>query len=87
MGNPIAGEAGTINKWRVRSGFIPNVLGFKARSQLAPELKLELLEEPRERVRLVRLCEILEALAAAVERQREIAELASRNGRVKTCDG
>ena len=58
-----------------------------SRFELAPELKLELLEEPRERVRLVRLCEILEALAAAVERQREIAELASRNGRVKTGDG
>ena len=55
-----------------------------SRFELAPELKLELLEEPRERVRLVRLCEILEALAAAVERQREIAELASKNGRVKT---
>jgi Lon protease-like protein len=54
-----------------------------SRFELAPELKLELLEESRERVRLVRLCEILEALAAAVERQREIAELASKNGRVQ----
>jgi ATP-dependent Lon protease len=58
-----------------------------SRFELAPELKLELLEESRERVRLVRLCEILEALATAVERQREIAELASRNGRVKAVEG
>jgi Lon protease-like protein len=54
-----------------------------ARFELAPELKLELLEEPSERLRLKRLCEILETVAAAVERQREIAELAHRNGRVK----
>ena len=54
-----------------------------SRFELAPELKLELLEEPRERVRLVRLCEILETLAEAVERQREVAELAQKNGRVK----
>jgi ATP-dependent Lon protease len=53
-----------------------------SRFELAPELKLELLEESRERVRLVRLCEILETLAEAVERQREIAALAQRNGRV-----
>jgi Lon protease-like protein len=58
-----------------------------SRFELAPELKLELLEESRERVRLVRLCEILEALATVVERQREIAELASRNGRVKAVEG
>ncbi len=44
-----------------------------SRFELAAELKLELLEESRERVRLVRLCEILETLAEAVERQREIA--------------
>ncbi|MCZ7589382.1 MAG: LON peptidase substrate-binding domain-containing protein [Gaiella sp.] len=51
-----------------------------SRFELAPELKLELLEEESERVRLKRLCEILETVAAAVERQRETAELASRNG-------
>ena len=48
-----------------------------SRFELAPELKLELLEETSERVRLVRLCEILETVAAAVERQREIAERAA----------
>jgi Lon protease-like protein len=51
-----------------------------SRFELAPELKLELLEEPSERVRLKRLCEILETVATAVQRQRETAELASRNG-------
>jgi len=54
-----------------------------SRFELAAELKLELLEEPSERVRLKRLCEILETVAAAVERQRETAELASRNGHAK----
>ena len=54
-----------------------------ARFELAPELKLELLEETSERVRLARLCEILETAAAAVERQRAIAELAQTNGHAK----
>jgi ATP-dependent Lon protease len=53
-----------------------------SRFELAADIKLELLEETSERVRLVRLCEILETVAAAVERQREIAEKASRNGHV-----
>jgi len=53
-----------------------------SRFELAAELKLELLEETSERVRLLRLCEILETVAAAVERQREIGERASKNGRV-----
>jgi len=53
-----------------------------SRFELAPELKLELLEEPSERVRLKRLCEILETVATAVQHQRETAELASRNGHV-----
>jgi Lon protease-like protein len=51
--------------------------------ELAPELKLELLEETSERVRLTRLSEILEAAAAAVERQRAIAELAQTNGHAR----
>jgi Lon protease-like protein len=51
-----------------------------SRFELAPELKLELLEGTSERLRLKRLCEILETVANAVERQRETAELASRNG-------
>ena len=54
-----------------------------SRFELAPELKLELLEERSERVRLTRLCEILETVASAVERQREIAERAQTNGRVQ----
>jgi len=55
-----------------------------SRFELAPELKLELLEEPSERVRLRRLCEILETIAAAVERQREVAARAATNGHVRT---
>jgi hypothetical protein len=54
-----------------------------ARFELAPELKLELLEQTSERQRLVRLCEILETAAASVERQRAIAELAQTNGHAK----
>ncbi len=54
-----------------------------SRFELAPELKLELLEETSERVRLARLCEILETAAAAVERQRAIAELAQTNGHAR----
>jgi len=54
-----------------------------ARFELAPELKLELLEGTSERQRLVRLCEILETAAASVERQRQIASLAQTNGHVK----
>ena len=54
-----------------------------SRFELAPELKLELLEETSERRRLLRLCEILETIAAAVERQREVAALAQTNGRAR----
>jgi Lon protease-like protein len=54
-----------------------------SRFELAPELKLELLEETSERRRLVRLCEILETIATAVERQREVAAIAQRNGKAK----
>ena len=51
-----------------------------SRFELAPELKLELLEETSERLRLKRLCEVLETVAQAVERQRATAELAAKNG-------
>lgn len=54
-----------------------------SRFELAPELKLELLEETSERVRLTRLSEILETAATAVERQRAIAELAQTNGHAR----
>jgi Lon protease-like protein len=52
------------------------------RVELAPEVKLELLEEVSERVRLERLCEILDEVATAVRRQRRAAERAATNGRV-----
>ena len=54
-----------------------------ARFDFAPPLKQELLEERSERVRLDRVCEILEEAAEVVARQREIAELASTNGHAK----
>ena len=53
------------------------------RFELSASLKQELLQETSERARLVRVCEILEGAAAAVERQREIAALAQRNGRAQ----
>jgi len=39
-GEPIPGEAGTISKWRLRSGYFPNILGLGVRSQVAEDLKL-----------------------------------------------
>ena len=51
------------------------------RFELAAELKQELLQETSERVRLRRLCEILEGATVAVERQREIAARAQTNGK------
>jgi Lon protease-like protein len=53
-----------------------------ARVELAPDVKLELLEETSERVRLERVCELLEGAAVTVERQRRAAERAAGNGRV-----
>ncbi len=52
------------------------------RVELAPEVKLALLVETSERVRLEQLCEILEGVVAAVRRQRLAAERAASNGRV-----
>jgi Lon protease-like protein len=52
------------------------------RVELAPEVKLQLLEEVSERVRLERLCEILEEVVTAVRLQRRAAERAATNGRV-----
>ena len=52
------------------------------RVELAAEIKLELLEETSERVRLDRVCELLEGAAATFERQRRAAERAATNGRV-----
>jgi Lon protease-like protein len=53
------------------------------RFELAAGVKQQLLHVTSERARLKRVCEILEAAAAAVERQREIAGRAARNGRVQ----
>lgn len=54
-----------------------------ARVELAPDLKLELLSETSERVRLERVCELLEGANVSVERQRRAAERAAGNGRVE----
>jgi ATP-dependent Lon protease len=52
----------------------------------SPDLKQELLAESSERVRLVRLCELLSIAAETVERQREIAGRAQSNGKVHPPD-
>jgi Lon protease-like protein len=62
----------------------PPSFSIGSRFELAAELKLELIAETSERQRLRRLCEILATVASAVERQREIAERASKNGHVQT---
>jgi Lon protease-like protein len=53
-----------------------------ARVELAAPVKLELLAELSERVRLERVCELLESAAVTVERRRRAAERAATNGRV-----
>lgn len=53
------------------------------RVELAPDVKLELLEEVSERARLQRVCELLAGASAAVEVQRRAAERAATNGRVQ----
>ena len=53
-----------------------------SRVELAAEVKLELLEQVSERVRLNRMCELLELAALSVERQRRAAERAATNGKV-----
>jgi Lon protease-like protein len=50
--------------------------------ELANELRLELLAEVSETARLERVCEVLEAAAVTVERQKRAAERAATNGRV-----
>lgn len=52
------------------------------RFDFSPDLKQELLDESSERVRLVRLCELLAIAADTVERQKEIASRAQGNGKV-----
>lgn len=53
------------------------------RFDFSPDLKQELLDESSERVRLVRLCELLAIAAETVARQREIASRAQGNGKVQ----
>lgn len=52
------------------------------RFELSQELKQELLVASSERVRLVRLCELLAIAAETVERQKEVATRAQSNGKV-----
>ena len=54
-----------------------------ARVELAAPVKLELLAEQSERLRLERVCELLEGAAVTVERRRRAAERAAGNGRVQ----
>jgi ATP-dependent Lon protease len=49
----------------------------------SPEIKQELLDESSERVRLKRLCELLELAAETVARQKEISTRAQSNGKVE----
>jgi ATP-dependent Lon protease len=53
-----------------------------SRVELEPAIKLDLLANVSERARLERVCELLEAAAVTVERQRIAAERAMTNGRV-----
>ena len=53
-----------------------------ARVELVPQVKQELLQETSERVRLERVCELLDDATASVERQRRAAERAASNGKV-----
>ena len=54
-----------------------------SRFELAAEVKQQLLQATSERERMKRVCEILSAAAVTVERQREIAARAQRNGRAQ----
>ncbi len=56
------------------------------RFDFSAELKQELLDESSERVRLVRLCELLTSAAETVVRHREIAARAQTNGKVHPPD-
>jgi ATP-dependent Lon protease len=52
------------------------------RVELAADVKLELLAETSERLRLERVCKLLEDATVTVERQRRAAERAATNGKV-----
>jgi Lon protease-like protein len=53
-----------------------------ARFEFAPPVKQELLQSTSERLRLERLCELLEGAVDLVARQEEIGERARTNGKV-----
>src|SRR5215471_1739851 len=53
-----------------------------ARFEFAPPVKQELLQSTSERLRLERLCELLEGAVEVVARQQEIAARAQTNGKV-----
>jgi Lon protease-like protein len=53
------------------------------RFEFAPELKQRLLQLPSERERVKLLGELLTAAAAAVERERDVAQRAASNGKVE----
>jgi Lon protease-like protein len=74
----------TGSEVEVPSGEIEQLsFALAGRVELAPQIKLELLQELSERVRLERVCELLEAASQTVERQRRAAERAATNGRVQ----
>ena len=52
------------------------------RFDFSADLKQELLDETSERIRLLRLCELLATAAETVERQQEISARAQTNGKV-----
>jgi Lon protease-like protein len=54
-----------------------------ARVELVPQVKQELLQETSERIRLDRVCELLDDATESVERQRHAAERAASNGKVE----
>lgn len=67
-------------------GLEPRSFALAARFELAAATKQELLEQGSERVRMRRLCELLERAARAVERERAIAARAATNGKVDRRD-
>jgi Lon protease-like protein len=54
-----------------------------ARVELVPQVKQELLQETSERIRLERVCQLLDDANQSVERQRQAAERAATNGKVE----
>jgi Lon protease-like protein len=63
-------------------GPAPLSYALAARVELAPEAKLDLLQESSERARMERVGELFAQVATSVERQRRAAERAATNGKV-----